>query len=194
MKRLGLRPLDLRPGRLTTAPGGAGEARDEVLQLLELLRSTTSPEPTRPSTGGAQFERRDQQTGAADPREEQQVAARPPPPDGKDGRISDGGGRGDAGPRTAAVRGGAVSSAIPNPPLAGGVHAALSPEGAVSADCEKTVDELLAGGVRPGDGVFLSELKAAASAKDSVRALQLLDGMRAAGYRPHPGAYACAIR
>lgn len=195
MKRIGLRPLDLRPSRLTTAPGGAGEARDKVLQLLELLRSTDSPEQTRPSTGSAQFGRRDQQSGAAEPREERQAARHIPPSDDTGGYLSDEGGRGDANQRTAAVLGGAVSSAIPNPPLTAGVDEALSPEvAALSADCERSLDDLLAGEIRPGDDVFLSELKAAASAKDSVRAVQLLDGMRAAGYRPHPGAYACAIR
>ncbi|CAM9220165.1 unnamed protein product [Laminaria digitata] len=195
MKRIGLRPLDLRPSRLTTAPGGAGEARDKVLQLLELLRSTDSPEQTRPSTGSAQFGRRDQQSGAVEPREERQAARHLPPSDDTGGYLSDEGGRGDANQRTAAVLGGAVSSAIPNPPLTAGVDEALSPEvDASSADCERSLNDLLAGEIRPGDDVFLSELKAAASAKDSVRALQLLDGMRAAGYRPQPGAYACAIR
>lgn len=208
MKRLGLRPLDLRPSRLTTAPGGAGEARDKVLHLLDLLRSTAPPHDNRPSGGGVEnIGRRDQQTGAAEPRGERRVARQiPPGGDGvylsdeggnlpnEGGNLSGRGGRGDADQRAEAVSG-AVASAIPYPPLTGGVDAALSPEGDdFSADCEKSLDDLLAGGIRPGDDVFLSELKAAASAKDSVRALQLLDGMRAAGYRPHPGAYACAIR
>lgn len=194
MKRLGLRPLDLRPSRLTTSPGAAGEARDKVLQLLDLLRSITSPDQTRPSTGDAQFERRDQPTGAAVPREEQAMATRQAPPIGKDGHLSDERCRGDADRRTAAVRGDTVSSAMPNPPLTGGVDPVLSPEGVTSANDKNMGDDLRARRVRPGDDVFLSELKAAASAKDSVRALQLLDAMRAAGYRPHPGAYACAIR
>ena len=194
MKRLGLRPLDLRPSRLTTAPGGAGGGRDKVMQLLEILRSTASPEQTRPSTGGARFERRDQPTGAAVPRGEQVIATRNPPPVGRDGHLSDQRSRGDADRRTAAVRGGAASSAMPSPPLTGEVDPTLSSEGSTSANGGNTEDDLLARRVGPGDDVFLSELKAAASAKDSVRALQLLDGMRAAGYRPHPGAYACAIR
>lgn len=43
-------PLDLRPSRLTTAPGEAGEARDRVLRLLERLRSADlgSEEGLRP--------------------------------------------------------------------------------------------------------------------------------------------------
>lgn len=208
MKRLGLRPLDLRPSRFTTAPGGAGEARDKVLQLLDLLQSTAPPLNNRPSSGGVQkVGLRDRQTGATGPRGEGRVS-RHPPPDSSGGLLAqeggnlsneggdllDEGGRGDADKRTAAACGSAAS-AIPYPPLTAGVDAALSPEGDdASADCEKSLDDLLAAGIRPGDEVFLSELKVAASAKDSVRALQLLDGMRAAGYRPHPGAYACAIR
>lgn len=42
--------------------------------------------------------------------------------------------------------------------------------------------------------VFLSELKGAANTKSWERALELLDDLHEAGYDPHPGAYACAIR
>ncbi|CAM9904722.1 unnamed protein product [Scytosiphon promiscuus] len=40
----------------------------------------------------------------------------------------------------------------------------------------------------------LSELKGAANTRSWERALELLDGLHEAGYDPHPGAYACAIR
>lgn len=58
----------------------------------------------------------------------------------------------------------------------------------------RSVEDFQAAGVRPSQHVFLSELKAAAVTKDAAGALRLLDGMRAAGYPPHQGAYACAIR
>lgn len=48
MQRQGMVPLDLRPGRFTTAPGEPGEARDRVLHLLRHLTSlegVRSPPP-----------------------------------------------------------------------------------------------------------------------------------------------------
>lgn len=63
-----------------------------------------------------------------------------------------------------------------------------------AADGDENVDVLLAAETPPEENVFLSELKAAANTKSWERALNLLDGMREAGYAPHPGAYACAIR
>lgn len=63
-----------------------------------------------------------------------------------------------------------------------------------AAGGEKTVEELMAAGIRPRQDAFLSELKKAANTKSWNRALTLLDGMREAGYQPLPGAYACAIR
>lgn len=56
------------------------------------------------------------------------------------------------------------------------------------------MSELLAEGIRPRQDAFLLELKGAAITKDWEGALKLLDGLREAGYRPQPGAYACAIR
>jgi len=45
MQREGIRPLDMRPSRFTTAPGEPGEERDRVLRLLQHLRSSESLSP-----------------------------------------------------------------------------------------------------------------------------------------------------
>lgn len=56
------------------------------------------------------------------------------------------------------------------------------------------VDGLPVTRIRPELDTILSELKGAANTKSWERALELLDGLHEAGYDPHPGAYACAIR
>lgn len=56
------------------------------------------------------------------------------------------------------------------------------------------VERLLANGVLPELDLFLSGLKAAALRKDADGALRLLESMHVAGYPPHQGAYACAMR
>lgn len=56
------------------------------------------------------------------------------------------------------------------------------------------VEQLLADGVVPELDLFLSGLKAAALRKDADGALRLLECMHVAGYPPHQGAYASAMR
>ncbi|CAM9673784.1 unnamed protein product [Ectocarpus sp. 6 AP-2014] len=176
MELQGMRPLDLRPSRLTTAPGEAGEARDRVRRLLERLRSADlGPEEGLPppdqlrkggSSGGGDFTVRDFRQ-----RRVKSVVRATSGKGGKGARPSENNSRG-------------TFHHV-------GTTAASSP---AAADGDDKVGVLLTAETPPGEKVFLSELKAAANTKSWERALNLLDGMREAGYAPHPGAYACAIR
>ncbi|CAM9274213.1 unnamed protein product [Ectocarpus sp. 12 AP-2014] len=176
MELQGMQPLDLRPGRLTTAPGEAGEARDGVLRLLERLRSADlgPEEGLRPrdqlrkggGSGGGDFTARDFRQGRV-----KSVVKATSGEGGKGARPSENHSRGTF--------------------RHVGTTAASSP---AAADGDDKVGVLLAAETPRGEKVFLSELKAAANTKSWQRAINLLDGMREAGHAPHPGAYACAIR
>lgn len=184
MQRRGLRPLDVRPSRLTAAPGEACEARDRVLRLLERLRSSPLPQPSKPVEYGGEGETRDKPTAAACLNEHEGDGRHVPYH--RDASSLDTSASAPS-ERTTVERQG-VSSKIVNVPLTGEL------DGAISTDGEKSLDDMLTAGIRPGPDAFLSELKAAATAKDAARSLRLLDSMRRAGHAPHPGAYACAIR
>lgn len=196
MQRCGLRPLDMRPSRLTTAPGEDGEARDKVLHLLECLQSTPSreqPGPTNWTSAEGKLLQKQSGGGDIDTHREPGLVRQA----GYSGSASSPGGvsrTGDADERST-VDDDTVRVSIKGLPRGEVVASTTTgPEGSQGVDDDRALDELLAEGVRPGPGVFLSELKAAAIAKNYVRALKLLDGMRNAGYPPHQGAYACAIR
>ncbi|CAM9228412.1 unnamed protein product [Pylaiella littoralis] len=245
MQRQGMRPLDMRASRLTTAPGDAGEARDRVLRLLRHLRSTEGEEGVRlaspPSalpeqrTGGpgsgsgggddgvsgqggprqrdesgtvgkeaVRGKKRMVVTGAREAQlgrsgevyaqqqqQQQQRRRRLLNGDGGETKTRAGAGAGagaglsnDKGRRGSAAEAGERHAG-------GGAAAAVVLE---AAGGEKTVEELMAAGMRPPQEAFLSELKKAANTKSWNRALELLDGLREAGFQPLPGAYACAMR
>ncbi|CAM9617158.1 unnamed protein product [Ectocarpus fasciculatus] len=176
MELQGMRPLDLRPSRLTTAPGEAGEARDRVLRLLERLRSADlgseeglrAPDQLRKGggSGGGEIASRGSRQ-----RRVKSVVQAASGKGGKGARPSENNSRGTF--------------------LHVGTTATSSP---AAAGGDEKVDVLLAAETPPEEKVFLSKLKAAANTKSWDRALNLLDRMREAGYAPHPGAYACAIR
>lgn len=193
MQRRGLRPLDVRPSRLTTSPGELFEVRDKVLRLLQHLRSSSPQEQGRPANGRGRDGVRDS-VSSADISHEGKSVERGILYDDAGPALSHAG-KFEADERRTAEHGAVVS--VLNGQVASRAEKADGREGVAASFAtlaEASVDELLAAGIRPGYDIFLSELKAAAKAKESARALRLLGVMREAGHRPSQGAYACAIR
>lgn len=201
MERLGLRPLHMRSDRLISPHGDTVEGRVEALRRLEALQSSPSLSSTQPrSTPSRRSDqddaRRIQASGGDQVRKDSDMST--PAVAGVSGDAPVSELKSSSAVRPIGRESCCTSFLAEGRRSPGFVGTALRGEWTSSVGGResgtKTFDEMVAEGERPRRVMFLSELKAAALAKDSTRAIRLLDGMGAAGYKPHPGAYASAIR
>ncbi|CAM9649583.1 unnamed protein product, partial [Sphacelaria rigidula] len=169
MQRRQLRPLQLRMTRFITAPGEEVSKRDAVLRLFEDLRTRPDRGGNAAGVGRIDVNRRANGEDGGGDVGTMRDGVRLRQKTGEGVRLSGGGGRGR------------------RPVLS------EEEERRARTICDD-VERLLANGVLPELDLFLSGLKAAALRKDADGALRLLESMHVAGYPPHQGAYACAMR